>query len=277
MRRIIMNQPTIVDGVVCTDSASVLQAARPAGHGQLEVASQAGRRIVSVYPVGSSIANGLVLLAALNDIVATVDTPYRLTIAAGVYDLGPVALQMKAYVDIEGAGERTTVITSHVSARNSGTVIGADQAALCGLTIANSGGGTLAVAIYNDAVAPRLDHVTAIAAGAQGNYGIYNCNAAAPLMTYLNASAVGGSCNAGVYNDGASPIMTHMAASGSGGRVSYGVYNFDGAAPLMTDVIATAAGGDRSVGLYNEESFPTLVDVVAYASGGIHNIDSYNA
>jgi hypothetical protein len=269
-----MYRPTIAGALPGADLAPALQT--PADEGQ-RAAGQERRRIVSVYPVGSPAANGSALLAALDEITAAADEHCLLTIAAGVYDLGAAALQMKAYVDIEGAGERSTVITSHIGARDSGTVIGADHADLRGVTVANTGGGTIAVAIYNDAVAPRLDHITAVAAGAQGNYGVYNCNAAAPTMAYLSASAAGGSCNAGVYNDGSSPVMTHMAASGSGGRVSYGVYNFDGSAPLMTDVIATASGGDRSVGLYNEESFPTLVEVVAYASGGIHNLDVYNA
>src|SRR5690242_5901674 len=121
-----MYRPTIAGPGA--DLAPAPQAARPTDEGQRAAAGQERRRIVSVYLVGSPAANGSALLAALDEITAAADAPCLLTIAPGVYDLGAAALQMKVYVDIEGAGERSIVITSHVGARDSGTVIGADHA-----------------------------------------------------------------------------------------------------------------------------------------------------
>jgi len=234
------------------------------------------QRVVVVQPVGDPAASGAALRAALAGAAADAGARCLIKVAPGVYDLGTAPLQMRAHVDIAGAGERDTMLMAQIDSIVAGVVVGADDAELSGMTVSNTGGATYAVAIYNDGVAPRLSHVIANAVGARGNYGVYNCNGAAPIMTHVAASASGGSCNTGIYNDGAAPIMTHVAASAAGGQMSYGIYNFDGAAPTLTDVIATAAGADRNVGLYNEESYPTLTDVIAYASGGVHNLDVFN-
>jgi len=238
------------------------------------------RRVVAVGPIGDGAdwrANGAGLRRALASIVASAADPCLLTLAPGVYDLGAAPLHMKAYIDIAGAGEQATRLMSEVYASNSGTIVGADHATLRCLTVANTGGGPFAVAIFNDGVAPRLTYLTAEASGGLANYGVYNCNGTAPAMTHVCALAAGHRCNIGVYNDGAAPVMTHVSATVAGGHVSYGIYNCDGAAPIMTHVRATAAGGDRNFGIYNEQdTWPTLLDVTARALGGIDNVDIYN-
>jgi hypothetical protein len=238
------------------------------------------RRVAVVEPIGDGAdwrANGAALRRALASIVASAADPCLLTLAPGVYDLGAAPLEMKAYVDIEGAGEQATRLTSDVYSSNSGTIVGADHATLRRLTVSNTGGGAFAVAIYNDGVAPQLTRVTAEVSGGLANYGVYNTNAAAPAMTNMRVIASGRRCNIGVYNDGAAPIMTHVSATAAGGYVSYGIYNRDGAAPVMMHVSATAAGGDRNFGIYNEQdTWPTLLDVTARSLGGIDNIDVYN-
>ncbi|HEX5691591.1 MAG TPA: hypothetical protein VFX76_16370 [Roseiflexaceae bacterium] len=257
---------------------TVVPGSQPNAASRLVAGEQgATQRILVVEAIGLAAANGAVLRAVLEGVVASAEARCLVKIAPGVYDLGDTPLQMRDYVDVEGAGERATVLTSRVSVSMGGTVVGADNTELRHLTVANEGGQKFAVAIYNDGVAPRLVHLTALAAGAQANYGVYNCNGAAPAMVDMTATATGGSCNAGVHNDGAAPVMTRVAASGSSGHMSYGVYNTNGAAPIMTDVVATASRGSRSVGLYNDEdAWPTLTDVIAYASGGVQNINVYN-
>ena len=235
------------------------------------------QRVLVVEPIGTAQANGAVLRAVLEGVMASAEMRCLIKLAPGVYDLGTEPLYMREYVDVEGAGERATVLTSRVGDANGGTIVGANQAELRYLTVANEGGQMYAVAIYNDATAPRVTHVTAMAAGAHANYGVYNCNGAAPTMADMTATATGGNCNAGVHNDAAAPNMIRVAASGSSGQMSYGVYNCNGATPIMTDVVATASRGSRSVGMYNDEdAWPTLTDVIAYASGGIQNFNIYN-
>jgi len=273
-----MSQPTPRAGMLQTAPDTALPVAQPSGDRRPGLNDQQpSQRVLVVEPVGSAASNGAALRSALAGITASETSRYLIKLAPGVYDLGAAPLQMREFVDIEGAGERATVLTSRVNSSSSGTVVGASHAELRYLTVMNSGGQLFAVAIYNDDVAPRLAHITALAAGAQANYGVYNCNGAAPTMVDMTASATGGSCNAGVHNDGAAPTMTRVAASGSSGQMSYGVYNCNGAAPVMTDVVATAALGSRSVGMYNDEdAWPTLTGVIAYASGGLQNIDVYN-
>ena len=112
--------------------------------------------VVSVQPIGDGAdwaANGAALRAALCDALAG---PYRrclVRLAAGVYDLGTAPLRMRAYIDLEGAGELRTRLLSRVRLNDGGTIVGADYAELRCLSVANAGGGECAVAIYNDAVA----------------------------------------------------------------------------------------------------------------------------
>ena len=238
------------------------------------------QRIVTVGPVGDGAdwrANGAALRQSLAGITASAAGRCLLALAAGVYDLGAEPLHLKAYVDIVGAGEQATRLTSEVCAPDSGTIVGANHAILRCLTVANTGGGPFAVAIFNDAVAPRLTNLTAEASGGIANYGVYNCKGAAPSMTHMRVLAAGRRCNIGVYNDGASPAMQDMQATAAGGHVGYGVYNRDGASPMLTRVRATAAGCDRTFGIYNDQgASPVMNDVAACALGGIENIDVYN-
>jgi len=238
------------------------------------------RRVVAAGPVGDGAdwrANGAALRSALAPIVASADEPCLLRLAPGVYDLGEAPLHMKAYLDIEGAGEQLTRLTSEVCARNSGTIVGANHTALRHLTVANTGGSEFAVAIFNDGVAPQLNGVMVEVSGGLANYGVYNCNAAAPAMTDMRVIASGRRSNIAVYNNGASPVMTHVSAMAAGGHFSYGMYNCDGAAPVMMHVEATAAGGDRNVGVYNDQDTrPAMAGVTARALGGIENIDVYS-
>jgi len=136
---------------LATDAAAPIAALAAAERPPWRAGAARERRTVVVGSAGDGTdgrANGAALLAALAGIAATAHDPCLLTIAPGVYDLGATLLHMKAYVDIEGAGEQLTRLTSAVCAPNSGTIVGADHAALRNLTVANAGGGEFAVAIF---------------------------------------------------------------------------------------------------------------------------------
>jgi hypothetical protein len=219
---------------------------------------------------GSDVAaNGAALRSALESVCAGPYTRCLLTLAAGVYELGAAPLNMRAYVDIEGAGELRTRLVSRVSLPGCGTVVGADHAELRCLSVANEGGGECAVAIYNNAVAPRLTYVNAEVSGGLANYGIYNTNGAAPNMTHVSVIASGRRCNIGVYNDAAAPELRHVISTAAGGKLGYGIYNCNGAAPVMAHVLAMAAGGERNVGVFNDQGCaPNMAGVTARALGG---------
>ncbi len=70
-------------------------------------------RIVVVKADATDTANGTALLSALSDITdAAVDNRYLLQLEAGNYDLGVSYINMKAFVDLQGAGMNSTTITS---------------------------------------------------------------------------------------------------------------------------------------------------------------------
>jgi hypothetical protein len=181
--------------------------------------------VISPKPGDTATANGTALLNNLAAIPSDPNQPYLIKLGPGIYDLGAGSLQMKQYVDIEGSGENTTIITGHIDDVSSGVVQGASNAEIRFLTVRNTGGGTWAVAIYNSSVSPKMTNVTALASG-------------------------GGSGNFGVRNYSSSPTMTNVTATGSGGTYSYGVSNIYSSSPTMTNVTASASEGDTNIGVY---------------------------
>lgn len=171
-----------------------------------------------VSPVGTDSENGQALRNALLRITdASATKRYLLQVEAGTYDLGggydTSTLVMKEHVDIQGAGELGTVITS----RSPLTVKGASKAELRFLAVRNTLPSSRAIAIYNDSASPRLTRVTAesIGAGGSENIGVYNYNSSSPTMTDVTATASGATSNYGVYSVDSSPTIKHSRLSGS--------------------------------------------------------------
>ncbi len=136
------------DSAALADSATNAQNAdKLDGKDSSEFASSYKRTVV-VRPGGTDAQNGTALLDALSSITdASVTKPYLLYIEPGTYDLGTSALQMKQHVDIQGAGELKTLISSSVIGPvgetycGTGTVRGANNAELKFLTVRHAGTG----------------------------------------------------------------------------------------------------------------------------------------
>jgi hypothetical protein len=198
---------------------------------------------------------------------ASASKHYLVWVGPGTYN-GRV--QMKPFVDIEGAGELATRITAPGGGgfgAGSSVVSGASDAELRNLTVENTGGGTEAAAIFNGSASPRISNVTATGAGADFNRGVVNADSS-PTMTDVTATASGGDSAFAVYNSGgSSPTMTDVTATASGSVYNVGVNNA-GSSPTMTDVTATANGGDFARGMENSTSSPKMTNVSVTASGG---------
>ena len=216
--------------------------------------------------------------AALDSITdASASKHYLVWVGPGTYN---ERVQMKTFVDIEGAGELATRITapggSGFSAASS-TVSGANDAELRNLAVENTGGGTDAMAIFNASASPLLSNITATAGGADNNKGVVNAGSS-PTMTDVTATASGGNSAFGVANSGgSSPTMTQVIAKGTGADYNVGVNNA-GSSPTMTDVSATAEGGSFARGMENSTSSPKLTNVSVTASGASSEntgIDNY--
>jgi hypothetical protein len=205
--------------------------------------------VISPKPGNTPQANGTALLNTLAGITSDVNNRYLLKLSPGIYDIGTSSLQMKQYVDMEGSGENTTIITGHIDSQTSGVVRGASRAEIRFLTVRNTGGGTDAVAIYNTSASPKITNVTAYASGGSYNYGVFNNSSSSPTMTNMTALASGGNDSYGVINISSSPTMTTMTASASDGTANFGVYNMDSSSPTMTNMTASASGGSISDGV----------------------------
>ncbi len=249
---------------------------------------------------------------AMNDLGSWCGTPDAanpclVRIMPGVYDMRNNALTMEPYVDIEGSGENITTITSaHSSGTSdaaSATVVGADNAEIRFLTVANRGGSTYSLAFHNHSASPKITNVTIAASGGTNNRGVNNLSSSSPIMTNVTATVSGGTTNyglyntlssptmsnvtakasggtntnGGVYNGTSFPIMTNVTATASGGANAYGVRNY-GSSPFMTNVTASASGADNNRGVLNAgTSLPVMINVTATASGGTDNRGVYNA
>jgi hypothetical protein len=189
--------------------------------GQVGGESHTEQRTV-VSPEGTDTENGTALLRTLAAIVdASQHKKYLLYVEAGTYDLSGRTLQMKQHVDIEGAGELTTLITSSATSFDftKATVLGADNAELRFLSVRNGGvalpDGNSHVAVLNLAGSPRLTHVTALATGNDTvNIGVLNASGS-PTLTNVTATASGDATNIGVRNFASSPTIKQSTLSGS--------------------------------------------------------------
>lgn len=208
--------------------------------------------------------------------------PCMLKIMPGVYTVtAPVVMQ--PYVDIEGAGEKVTKLTSALSSSLNhytvATVLGANNAEFRFLTVENTGTGTYTTAIANTSVSPSLVHVTANASGGtNGSIGFANYYSSSPTMINVTANASGPSFNYGVENySSSSPTMTNVTATALGGTsFNYGVSNSLSSSPVMTNVTATASG-ETGIGISNYSSSPLMLNVTATATGTLQSIGVGNS
>jgi hypothetical protein len=235
-------------------------------------------KYAQVVVVAKSSGDFASVQAALDSITdASSSKHYLVWVGPGTYN---ERVQMKPFVDIEGAGELATRITAPGGGgfdAGSSVISGADDAELRYLTAENTGGGSdQAMAIFNGSTSPRLSNITATSQGADNNRGVVNAGSS-PTMTNVTATASGGNSAFGVANSGgSSPTMTDVTAKGSGADYNVGVNNA-GSSPTMTDVTATADGGSFSRGMENSSSSPKMINVSVVASGGsTENTGMYN-
>lgn len=183
-------------------------------------------------------------------------------------------------MDIEGAGENATVITS--AGYSTVNMLGTDNSELRLLTVINtaagpSNGGLTSVAISNQSSA-KLTHVTAMAVGTGSsgwNVGVYN-GGGASVMSNVTATASGSSfVNCGIYNQSCAPSMSNVTATGTGGIVAYGVSN-SACTVTMDNVTASASEGAKNIGVWNSVVSARMSNLMVNASGGSENYGIHN-
>jgi len=216
--------------------------------------------------------------AALDSITdASAEHAYLVWVAPGVYT---ETVTLKPYVEIEGAGQELVRITFHGSLNDdTGTVIGADHAAIRHVTIQNTGGTPYgyAIAAYNLSTNPQVEHVTLLSSGGGSfNYGLYNASAS-PVVRDAEV-IVSGPGAYGISNYNGSPSLENVQVTvSSSASVSYGIHN-NLASPTLTDVSITLDGPDGR-GLYNQLSSPVITNLSLVQTGsgnsyGIYSLQS---
>jgi hypothetical protein len=227
-----------------------------------------------VGPVGTPTQNGTALLAALLDLPtpASQQEALLLKIEPGAYDLGDQPLELRSWMDVEGSGQETTLITSAVcdvfpgGILFRGTAIGASHAELRQLTVQNTCTSGWSTAIHNEEDHARFTDLTARASGAAGyNNGLYN-EGSDVVVTRVTASGRGASAwNRGMADVGVRTRISHSSATGTGGTDPIGIELFGGHT-VVTDMTATARDGSSStIGFIMAASSVTLRNVEARA------------
>ena len=216
--------------------------------------------IISPNPGDTPQTNGAALLNNLAGITADVNN-YLIKLGPGIYDIGTNSLQMKAYVDVEGSGENTTIITGHIDSSSSAVVSGANNAELRFLTVQNTGGGSSARALCTNNLDTllkpssfKITNVTASASGGQQNSGVVNAYSS-PTMTNVTASGSGGTNNWGVYSIGSGTVrINHSVIKGSTSTVvnGAGVITYVGNTQLDGGPVSFYGGTLTCAGVYDE-------------------------
>jgi hypothetical protein len=145
-----------------------------------------GGKLVHVPATAKPGENGAALLDALNGIKdATQSSPYLITLDPGTYDVGSTMLEMKPFVEIEGASQTATIISGlgYAPPTFLGVVKGASWSALRNLRIRSEGSPfRSSVALLIQDANTTVQSVAIESSGAtETNYGIRHLCSAARL------------------------------------------------------------------------------------------------
>lgn len=196
-------------------------------------------------------------ITAMNSITdAAADNPYLLYIAPGVYDLGAFvstsAFSMKPFVDVKGAGQNATVLTSQSLGSwpaVPGTVNLSDNSVISDMTIKNEGSGTRKAGVVS------------------------NSNDKTAVMHDVKVEASGESDCDGIFIMSSSPTIYNANVETSGTALNYGIFiGFAGTdGPGFSNVTSIAKDGSENNGInviYSSNTDIRGVNAVAEGSAG---------
>jgi len=271
-------------GVTSAAAAIVNLGAAAATHYHDTLYQRKYARTAVVARDGGDYANPLQAMDALSSWCGSpsVDNPCLLRIMPGGYNIATNSLEMRPYVDIEGAGENMTMIRGTIDSGVAGVVVGASNAELRNMTVENTGAANgNSIALFNLNVSPKISHVT-LKASANGNaetihnetssltlsdvtlatssnnvcQGLRNWNSTTS-MTNVRITT-GSACSGdGIYNDSESIGGASLIANNLDIVVSnlvgpcHGIYNYGGKIELLDSSISAANRPDSYDAIYN--------------------------
>lgn len=238
---------------------------------------------VYVSPVaGNPTASGTNLLNALAGITtASATNPYVLKLDPGIYDVGSTIVQMKAYVDIEGSGQQSTIVRG--SGNNdfgylTAIVKGAASCELRSLQVLSVGsaGQAASIAVLLPGTNTSLRDLAVQSSGASVNWGV-RVLSAAPTIQDVNVTVSGGTYAYGISNTGSSgspSVIKRAVINVSGASSNYGIYNDGSAAVKEVRDAEVNVSGSTSYGFYSNYGATGLAVEIdnstfsAYGNGG---------
>jgi hypothetical protein len=243
---------------------------------------------IIVSPNGTPTQNGTTLLTAMTRLASanpSAANPYLLKLEPGNYDLLSQSLTLLSYVDLEGSGEDTTVISSTISSSgpvpSAATLVAASNSEVRFLKILNSGSGPnqTAVLIPGNATNIHLIHLTAITSGSgTASFGLSSTGGPLILQDSTISAAGAPSNNIGLYNNNGTVRVQNssISAAGSGVSTNYSVANINLSAITVQNSSLSASGGSLSAGFLSGGGTSLVANSilsgsVATASYGLQN------
>jgi hypothetical protein len=216
----------------------------------------------------------------------SVSNQYVIKVGPGTYSEQVV---MKEYVDIKGSGTNATIIKAEgdsTSKSIGATVIGADHASICNLSIQSDSSVDYAVGLYNNNVSPKIENLVIDSKSSSMTayvYGIYN-DTANPIISNVEVKSESSGMAAyvfGICNFGGNPLIKQTWIKASSGQYAIGIHNISASTPEIqhTNIITTEASS-YNYGVKNEQATPTLnhVDIKIFGtSGSTNNCAFYNS
>lgn len=203
-------------------------------------------------------------LAAITDNAA--DNRYLVRIAPGTYTETSM-VTTKPYVDIQGSGLGSTVITCACGDASdfeqAATLTAEHDIEIRDLVVVNTSTLAFGVAIVTKTGAPFFSRVVAQVQNATNGTAIYNVSGSKARFHDGAAVALGGATATAITNagSGTDPIFVGVEAQAIGGSSSsYGIVNVTFAAPVFRDVTVVAGGAaSDNIGIFNVSSASPII------------------
>ena len=263
-------------------------------------------KTILVSPGPDTVVNG----NNLRNAVSNAPAGTLVKVEPGTSDLVTTSLRMKQGVDLEGSGERLTILTSQIGNINLppfSTVVLANNSELRFLNIDNTGNSNYNVAvsgwglnktakltnvtitvngsgigIYNSystgnytASSPTIQNSTISVTG--GGYGIYNDTSSSPTIINSTITIIGSGRSYGIYNEtSSSPTIQNSAITATGGSDSYGIYNNFTSASSIRNSTIIANGSSRSYGIFSQTSSIIIQNTTITGSGPDSSVSIFN-
>jgi hypothetical protein len=224
---------------------------QPCGSNETALSLVSLNRTIVVSSTGTPTENGTALLTAMDTISnsnPSVNNPWLLKLEPGNYDMGSKALVLKPYVDLEGSGEGTTVISSTIESGGSsitnGTLMMASNTEARFLKIVNGGtGSSFRTAIYtgdSSVTNVRVTHVTTDFYGSVTvGQGLY---AGGSTVTVQDSTINGaGAIASGVFVTNGKVTIRNSIVTAPSGNAGYAIYNRNATVIIENNNLSTTA------------------------------------